>query len=145
MNFHRESLEEKEPSINLTPLMDVMFLLVIFFAVSTTFRVYPGISVTLPKAESKDVLSEERIMVAVLNEQGQIFLDGSPIAQRTLLKVLRARQAANPSLMFVVQADENARHGRVVELMDAAKMVGISKLGIATRKPDEKQPSPRTP
>ncbi len=136
MNFRRESLEEKEPAINLTPLMDVMFLLVIFFAVSTTFRVYPGISVTLPKAQVKDVLSEERAMIAVLNAKGEIFLDGRPIPRRSLLKILRARQAANPSLMFILQADENAKHGHVVSLMDAAKLAGVSKLGIATRKPE---------
>ena len=61
MNFEeRLSMEEDEPSLNLTPLMDIMFLLVIFFAVSTTFKVFPGISVDLPGAESETDQGGER-------------------------------------------------------------------------------------
>ena len=135
MNFRREpSAEEREPTINLTPLMDVMFLLVIFFAVSTTFRIHPGISVNLPKAKSENTIKQDRSIVAVLTEKGNIFLDGIPVQRKNLLRSLKTRQAASPALVFVLQADEGARHGQVVELMDAAKRVGISKLGIATRK-----------
>lgn len=138
MNFHRESRGgDQEEGINLTPLMDVMFLLVIFFAVSTTFRIYPGISVNLPKVQSESTLQDERTIVAVLTEKGKIFLDGNPVPRKNLLKTLKTRQASSPALMFVLQADEGARHGQVVELMDAAKKVGITRLGIATRKIEE--------
>ena len=62
MNFEKGlSTEENEPSLNLTPLMDIMFLLVIFFAVSTTFKVFPGISVNLPGAESENIKEEKKI------------------------------------------------------------------------------------
>ena len=134
MNFQsRSSPEEEEPTINVTPLMDIVFLLIIFLVVTTTFRTYSGIVVNLPKAEADRAQREERTRVAVLTRRGEIFLDGRPVVRKKFLDTLRSLQAASPAPVFVVEADEMAEHGRVVELMDAARKVGISRLAIATR------------
>jgi len=140
MNFQSRSAgEEGGFELNLTPLMDVMFLLVIFFAVSTTFRVYPGISIDLPAAGSEQIREEEKSITVVLSEAGDVYVEGKKIDGGHLGRLLKERLQAAPNLMFVLQADGKARHGQVVELMDTAKQVGISHLAIATR---QKKPLP---
>ena len=137
MNFdERLSMEEDEPSLNLTPLMDIMFLLVIFFAVSTTFKVFPGISVDLPGAEAETIKEEEKSLTAILTEAGEIFIDGKPIEIDHLVDTLRAKQEESPVDMFILEADRKAQHGQVVVLMDAAKKAGILHLAISTRPED---------
>jgi biopolymer transport protein ExbD len=134
MNFEESlSTEETEPALNLTPLMDIMFLLVIFFAVSTTFKVFPGISVDLPGAESETIQEEEKSLTAILTEAGEIFIDGKPVETERLADTLRAKQEESPIGMFILEADRRAQHGQVVVLMDAAKQAGILQLAISTR------------
>jgi biopolymer transport protein ExbD len=138
MNFEEKlSMEEDEPSLNLTPLMDIMFLLVIFFAVSTTFKVFPGISVDLPGAESEQIKEQAKSVTAILTETGEIFIDGKPIEKEHLVATLRVRQEESPVNMFILEADRTAQHGQVVTLMDAAKKAGILHLAISTRSEDD--------
>lgn len=134
MNFSGDDVNDRDGfELNVTPLMDVMFLLVIFFAVSTTFRVYPGISIDLPTASSEQIREEDKTLTVVLSEEGEIFVEGKKIDTGHLGRILKERLEVSPKLMFVLQADEKARHGQVVELMDMAKQEGISRLAIATR------------
>jgi biopolymer transport protein ExbD len=133
MNFKRSgSDEENEPALNLTSLIDVMFLLVIFFAVSTTFRVHPGLSVNLPRANSERIAEDKRTMKAVLTKSGEIYLDNEAVRRADLFRTLQNRQRRSKVSLFVLEADEEALHGRVVELMDAARQAGIPRLAIAT-------------
>jgi biopolymer transport protein ExbD len=137
MNFEeRISLEEDEPSLNLTPLMDIMFLLVIFFAVSTTFKVFPGISVDLPGAESETIKEEQQSVTAILTKAGEVFIDGTPIEENRLVDALLEKQKESPVNMFILEADRTVQHGQVVTLMDAAKKAGILRLAISTRSED---------
>jgi biopolymer transport protein ExbD len=138
MNFKRNgSDEENEPALNLTSLIDVMFLLVIFFAVSTTFRVYPGLSVNLPRAHSERIAEDKKTLKAVLTVKGDIYLDNEYVSRSNLAEVLRRKQRLSRVSLFVLEADEQARHGQVVELMDAARQAGIPRLAIATRSEDD--------
>jgi biopolymer transport protein ExbD len=133
MNFKRKgSDEEGEPVLNLTSLIDVMFLLVIFFAVSTTFRVHPGLSVNLPRAQSERIAEDKKTMKAVLTEAGKIYLENEEVARDDLFETLRRLQRKSKVSLFVLEADEDARHGQAVELMDAARQAGIPRLAIAT-------------
>ena len=138
MNFKRTgSDEDREPALNLTSLIDVMFLLVIFFAVSTTFRVYSGLSVNLPKARSERIAEDKKTMKAVLTETGEIYLDNEEVARDDLFNTLRRMQRKSKVSLFVLEADEDAKHGRAVELMDAARQAGIPRLAIATETEDD--------
>ncbi len=136
----RLSAEEEEPALNLTPLMDIMFLLVIFFAVSTTFKVFPGISVDLPGAAAETIKEEPKSVTAILTAKGEIYLDGKPIEQEGLLEALRLRQKDAPVSLFILEADRTAQYGKVVALMDAAKQAGILRLAISTRREDDSVP-----
>ncbi len=141
MNFQKESSDDgNEASLNLTSLIDVMFLLVIFFAVSTTFLVSPGLSIKLPEAHSEKIIKDSKGVTAILTEKGEIYLDGEMISQDDLFDILREKKAMSSATMFVLEADEKAMHGQVVELMDAARQVGISRLAIATRPKEKKKP-----
>ena len=131
------STEESEPALNLTPLMDIMFLLVIFFAVSTTFKVFPGISVDLPGAESEAIQEEEKSLTGVLTEAGEIYIDGELVETNRLVDTLREKQEETPISMFILEADRRAQHGQVVVLMDAAKQAGILQLAISTRSEED--------
>ena len=138
MNFEKRlSMDENEPALNLTPLMDIMFLLVIFFAVSTTFKVFPGISVDLPGADAEKIQEEEKSLTAILTGAGEIFIDGKPIEKDQLVDTLREKQKESPIDMFILEADRTAQHGQVVTLMDAAKQAGILHLAISTRSEDD--------
>jgi len=140
MNFKRRgSDEESEPALNLTSLIDVMFLLVIFFAVSTTFRVYSGLSVNLPRAQSERIAEDKKTMKAVLTRAGEIYLDNEEVARDDLFETLRRLQRKSKVSLFVLEADEDARHGQAVELMDAARQAGIPRLAIATDTEDENE------
>lgn len=140
MNFKRNALdEEREPALNLTSLIDVMFLLVIFFAVSTTFRVHPGLSVNLPRAQSERIAEDKRTLKALLTKSGEIFLDHEKVERADLFETLRKLQRRSRVSLFVLEADEESLHGRVVELMDAARQAGIPRLAIATRSGDEER------
>lgn len=138
MNFEESlSIEENEPSLNLTPLMDIMFLLVIFFAVSTTFKVFPGISVDLPGVESETIQEQEKSVTAILTAAGEIFIDGKSIETEDLADILRDRQKESAVDMFILEADRKAQHGQVVVLMGAARQAGILHLAISTRSEDD--------
>jgi biopolymer transport protein ExbD len=134
MNFQADAQSgENEPTFNLTPLIDVLFLLVIFLAVATSFRVHRGVSVQLPQAQGEQVMEEPSTVIAVLTEAGEILLDGKPVAMEGVEGFLERRQKEAPVSLFVLQADEMARHGQAVALMDAARQTGVARLAIATR------------
>ena len=138
MNFQRTlGDDEGEGTLNLTSLIDVMFLLVIFFAVSTSFRVYPGLTVNLPKAGAGQIVEDDRSLTATLSEDGEIRLGDEKVAWADLEKALKARQELLPATMFILMADDQVPHGRVVAVMDLARKVGIQRLGIATRRVEE--------
>ncbi len=132
-------VEEEEPALNLTPLMDIMFLLVIFFAVSTTFKVFPGISVDLPGAHSETIKEEPKSVTVTLTSEGKIYLEGKPVEMGSVLDLLRERQKDSPVSLFILEADKAVAYGQVVALMDAAKQAGIMRLAISTREADGKE------
>ncbi len=134
MNFETHGSDgEGESALNLTSLIDVMFLLVIFFAVSTTFRIHPGLSVHLPTARSERIPEEKHTVQAVLTKTGEVYLDGEAVGWDRVLERLKRKRKASGVTLFLLEADAQALHGRVVALMDAAREAGIRRLAIATR------------
>lgn len=132
----------RKPSINITPLIDVMFLLLIFFMVSSTFRDYPGIDVTLPKAASAET-QDETGHELVVTDAGEYLLDGEAIDAQDLETELRALVVEDPRSAVVLRADEAARFQFVVSAIDAAKKVGVTNLVIPTVLPDATEESPQ--
>lgn len=125
-----------DPLIDVTPMIDVVFQLVLFFMVSTTFVSSPGIQVDLPRSSSQTVLSEERDINVWMTADGGVFVDESPVDTATLLKLFRGRAKSDPNTLVVMKADEGVAHGRVVAVMDMARGEGLTRLAIATEIPE---------
>lgn len=138
MKFNRPRSRSEEVFINLTPLIDVVFLLLIFFMVSTTFAtIRYGIKVNLPKTTTPQEKVKENIVISITKD-GRIYLGKVWIRkEKDLVKILR-KQIREKGGMVVINADKDVKHGRVVRVMDLAKMAGAGKLGILTSPEKEK-------
>jgi len=125
----------RRPSINITPLIDVMFLLLIFFMVSSTFRETMGIDITLPQAEQGRTTEQATHEIAV-GETGDIWFDGERVAPPELKRRIEAALAAEPGAGLKLQADDAAPFQKVVTAIDVARAAGGDQLVISTRPPD---------
>ena len=134
MQFRRAS--SAPVAINIAPLVDVVFLLVIFFAVSTTFLETAGLELTLPKSSSSADAAPKEITVAV-TKTGLIYLEGTLTAEEKLGADLRARLDAKDEKLVLLRADEETPHGTVVRIMDLARGAGATGLTIAARRESE--------
>ena len=130
MRFRRPRTRREAALINLTPLIDVVFLLLIFFMVATSFSLIRGIKVDLPTTTTPQEKIEQNIVISVTKE-GEIYLDKTQISKTELVKTLE-RQIGGKNSLVVINADKDTRHGMVVEVMDLAKQGGAGKLGILT-------------
>lgn len=130
MSFLRKPSEE--PRIDLTPMVDVVFLLLIFFMISTTFVESPGISIKLPEASSQTVDREPRELKISLSRTGDIYYQDRKISLNQYKALLADHRADAGNTTVLLLADQEARHGKVVTLMDYAREAGFVKLAIAT-------------
>ena len=128
--FNRDRAQRK-PTINITPLIDVMFLLLIFFMVSSTFKENLGIQVALPKVRTA---SEREISLReiVVDRAGQFFFNGEPVADAELRRRLAELLLQDPTASLVLRADREASFGRVLRAIDITREVGGSQLVIPT-------------
>ena len=134
MQFSRRRRES--PSLSITPLIDVVLLLLIFFMLSTTFVAQPGIGVNLPKAKSTEVTSIQDI-VLVITADSRLYLDEQSVELDDLRTRLRQTLAQRPGGVLIVKADKSVAHGLVVTAMDLAKQLGIQRIAIATQPLDQ--------
>lgn len=130
MSFLRK--QSDEPRIDLTPMVDVVFLLLIFFMISTTFVESPGISIKLPESSSQTIDREPKELKIYLSKEGTIFYRDQKISLDDFKGLLREHQAEADNTTVLLLADQESRHGKVVTLMDYARDAGFVKLAIAT-------------
>jgi len=122
--------------INITSLIDVLFLLLIFFIVSSTFLEQPGMKLDLPKASRREVLQMEGYTLFIMTD-GSMYINEEPITRDVLSERLKEIAPDVEERGLILKADESVRYGLVVEVMDIAKQSGIMKLVIATRLKEE--------
>lgn len=121
--------EIKKGQLDIAPLVDVVFLLLIFFMLTSNFVLSTGVKVNLPKAITSEVVNHENIVVTVTG-QDLLFLNEKPIELGDLIPQLRA--AAKRNKFLLLKADTNASLGRVVEIWDLCRELGIAQINIAT-------------
>ena len=136
MGFRRRNLET--PRIDLTPMIDVVFLLLIFFMISTTFIEGPGLTINLPESAAQKLKKTPRDLHVYLTASGEIYLEKQPVSLLQLRQRLQGYGGDAGEMTFLLMADQGARHGDVIQLMDAAKKAGFENLAIATDQPAEK-------
>lgn len=131
-------------ALDMTPLIDVVLMLVIFFMLTTTFVLAPGIKVDLPKGRSVQ-RAREGDAIIIIAKDGTVYYQDERVVLDALQTALRQAQQERPGLRLVVKADKSVTHGRVVEVMDMAKGVGIERLAIATAPRTTSQPEYTAP
>jgi len=134
MNFSQKTRGKEPPVVNLTSLIDVVLLLLIFFMISTTFVLSPGLKVDLPESSAEEIVQEEKDIIVVVTVDDEIFIGEDRMTSDSLSEKLREFKDEYPDSNLIIQADEGASHGAVVVVMDSAKRTGFSKLSIATVK-----------
>ncbi len=135
--MRRSSLLRQEPDdteVNLTPMLDVVFILLIFFIVTTSFVRESGIEVDPPQASTAEVQSQAGILVAITAE-GEVWVDRQVVALSALGPTVSRLQAERPQASVVIQADREARSGRLVEVMDRLRQAGIERMALAAEAP----------
>jgi biopolymer transport protein ExbD len=134
----RPGHKEETVEVNLTPLIDVVFLLLIFFMVSTTFDRHAILKVTLPESTTKTTQQVDEPLVLSIDAKGNYFLNDRQIVNQSLdtlkqaLKRIIGDEAVIKNTALVLRADANTPHQSVVRAMDAASQLGLTKLSIAT-------------
>jgi len=137
VKFQR-SLKE-EVSVNLTPLIDVIFLLLIFFMVTTTFSRNTNILINLPEASGEAIEQQPFEIEIQIAQNGTYSVNGRQLVNsqmETLMRVVAEVSVGDNSIPMIITADANTTHQSVVTAMDAVAQLGFTSLNIATREPD---------
>jgi len=121
-----------DPILDVTPMIDIVFQLVLFFMVTTTFISAPGIQVDLPRSSAQTVVSDKNDINVWMTVDGSVFVDDKPVDLPTLKTRLRAAAERDPNTLVIIKADTGVAHGRVVTVMDMARTEGLGRLAIAT-------------
>lgn len=128
-----ESEEKVYDDINITPMLDVAYVLLLIFIIMTTATVQ-GITVNLPKASSTPSLSKPKTKAISITPDGNIYLDTYPVTLQELETRLAQYKAATPDLPVVLKADASIQYQKVIEVLDVVTRLEISQLGLVTQK-----------
>lgn len=131
--FGQSSEGEDDAAIDISPLIDCIFILLIFFIVTTTFVEETGIEVDKPQAASASDLEKQSVMIAVTAE-GQVVYGGKEIGMSGVQSTVRRFVEKDESTPVIVQVDEKTPSGLFVRVIDEAKLGGAAKVSVATRK-----------
>jgi biopolymer transport protein ExbD len=133
MRFQTKS--KKDGSLlDITPVVDTVFILLIFFVLSLNFISTPGIRVDLPKATAKEITPEKKDLRVVITSKNQLYLNEKPVDLKDLREEFnKAGRSDRGDTQILIQADQQVTHGKVVEVMDLARSAGLHRLAIVTR------------
>ena len=126
-------IPKKRIILNITPLIDVLFILIIFFVISSTFLEQPGIKLELPKATSSE---SQRVEKAVLyiTKDAKLFFGEQEVTLESLPGIVKSAMEVQAEKSLIVNADQQVHHGLVVKVMDIARTNGVEKLVISADK-----------
>ncbi|HOP47699.1 MAG TPA: biopolymer transporter ExbD [Desulfobacteraceae bacterium] len=130
--------KEDETILGITPLIDIVFLLLIFFMMTSHFGVVSGIQINLPKTGQQVTHRESERIILLIDKEGRIYLKGEVIDIKNLGLRLENLVKNNGLTSLVLEADKEVKHGRVVHVMDFAKRAGVLSILIAARCETEK-------
>lgn len=128
MKFKRRTFLEKG-HLDIAPLIDVVFLLLIFFMLTSSFIFQPGIKINLPKALTSEVIQRENLII-VITEDNSLHINERRVGEEELSS--RLKIAAQESRPILIKADRRSSLGRVVEIWDLCRVEGVQKINIAT-------------
>jgi biopolymer transport protein ExbD len=126
----RRTREQEESEIDITPMLDVVFIMLIFFIVTASFVKEAGIDVNRPDASTAEVKEKGNILVAI-TDSNQVWIDRRQVDVRSVRANIERLRAENPEGSVVIQADKNSKNGLLVKVMDAARLAGVENVSLA--------------
>jgi biopolymer transport protein ExbD len=130
MRKHYNGVSDEESAIDMTPMLDIVFIMLIFFIVTTSFVKESGVTVSRPSAETAAEDKKGNIMVA-LKPNGEIWIDKRSVDVRSVRANVEKLRAESPESGVVIQADTESKTGLLVQVMDQIRLAGISNISIA--------------
>jgi biopolymer transport protein ExbD len=130
MRKQHVSMESDDSAIDMTPMLDIVFIMLIFFIVTTSFVKESGVTVSRPSAQTAAEDKKGNIMVAI-KPNGEVWIDKRAIDVRSVRANIEKLKAESPESAVVIQADTDARTGLLVKVMDQIRLAGISNISIA--------------
>ncbi len=135
----RQKRQRRQPEINLTPLIDIVLQLVIFFVVTTTFiSMESGAKVNLPSADFSKI-EEAKTITITITENNMIYINGALVDDKELPSAVVVALRNDPEATVIIEADKRVLHGKVVSIMDILKKAGAEKIAIATQPTKEEE------
>jgi len=126
----RKHAARDEPEINITPMLDIVFIMLIFFIVTTTFVRETGVTVDKPEALTAEARPQGNVLIGVDSSNG-IWMNGSQIELSDVRTLVQRARAENPEGSVILISDKGARTGTLVEVMDQVQAAGVSRMAIS--------------
>jgi biopolymer transport protein ExbD len=129
-NFVLNNQDDEESSVDITPMLDVVFIMLIFFIVTATFVKESGIDVDKPAAATAVVQEKASILVAI-DAENNIWINRRQVDQRSVRSIIERLHAENPKGTVVIQADKESKNDTLVQVMDASRRAGVYSIALA--------------
>ena len=133
MSAKRHLPAQDETELDMTPMLDIVFIMLIFFIVTTSFVKESGVSVSTPQAQTASQQENTNIFIAI-TAQGEVWIDRRPVDPRSVRAIVARLHADNPEGSVIIQSDEEAATGTLVEVMDQVRLAGVEGIAIAADK-----------
>ena len=129
----RYTKQDEERSIDLTPLMDIVFIMLIFFIVTTSFIKESGVDINRPSANTAERKERGNILIAI-TANDEVWIDKRQVDIRAVRANVERLKAENPEGSVVIQADKESKNGLLIQVMDQARLAGVTNVSIAAIK-----------
>ncbi len=126
-----DKIDEVSPDINMTPLIDIMLVLLIIFMVTSSISLESGLDIDLPETKSKTTPQESDAVLVSLDEKGEVSIQGKKVIFEKVEESIRGALGDSKSSMVVLEGDRTSNLGRAIQIMDFAKAAGAKKFAIA--------------
>mgnify|MGYP001815729988 FL=1 len=133
MTARRHRPEAQETELDMTPMLDIVFIMLIFFIVTTSFVKDSGVTVSTPQADSATSQENANIFIAI-TATGEVWIDRRPVDSRSVRAIVARLHADNPEGSVIIQSDEDASTRMLVEVMDQVRLAGVEGIAIAAQK-----------
>ena len=136
MSARRHLPAQDETELDMTPMLDIVFIMLIFFIVTTSFVKESGVTVNSPGAETASAQESANIFVAI-TASGEVWIDRRPVDPRSVRAIVARLHADNPEGSVIIQSDEDASTRMLVEVMDQVRLAGVEGIAIAATQDSE--------
>lgn len=133
MSARRHLPTPEETELDMTPMLDIVFIMLIFFIVTTSFVKESGVTVSSPQAETAAQQENANIFIAI-TAGGEVWIDRRPVDPRSVRAIVARLHADNPEGSVIIQSDEDASTGMLVDVMDQVRLAGIEAIAVAADK-----------